>query len=179
MEIGMLWYDDSPIALKERVTQAAGYYSEKYGRKPNLCLVHPGMLQTDEVAAQGVVIRKGKGIMPGHFWIGVDEGQVKANGDSKAKNGTKSQVSGSKQAKPKAQAKATAEAKSKTVAKPKPSEAKPGSEKSKTKPPAEKRTRVLLKKSGQTRVEKTTTMSKPKSSSKGSGAEAKAKTKRS
>lgn len=88
MEIGMLWYDNSPIALKDRVKQAAGYYKEKYGRKPNLCLVHPDMLLTDEGRANGVVIRKGKGVMPGHFWIGVDEAQA-AKG-AKAKSTKKS-----------------------------------------------------------------------------------------
>ncbi|MFV1859473.1 MAG: hypothetical protein ACC647_08990 [Anaerolineales bacterium] len=88
MEIGMLWYDNSPIALNDRVKQAAGYYSEKYGRKPNLCLVHPDMLQDDEGKANGVVIRKGKGVMPGHFWIGVDEAQDAQSSKStnKAKN---------------------------------------------------------------------------------------------
>ena len=75
MEIGMLWYDNSPTALKDRVKQAASYYSDKYGRKPNLCFVHPEMLQADEGEVNGIVIRKGKQIMPGHFWIGVDEAE--------------------------------------------------------------------------------------------------------
>ena len=98
MEIGMLWYDDSPLALKDRVKQAASYYSEKYGQKPNLCLVHPDMLKSDEGKTNGVVIRKGKGVMPGHFWIGVDEVQPvkrtkvsrkKKKSSSKVKAGTK------------------------------------------------------------------------------------------
>lgn len=55
MEIGMLWYDNSPTALKDRVKQAAGYYTEKYGRKPNLCFVHPDMLQADEGKVNGCV----------------------------------------------------------------------------------------------------------------------------
>ena len=111
MEIGMLWYDDSPTALKDRVNRAAGYYSEKYGRKPNLCLVHPGMLQTDEGKAQGVVIRKGKGVMPGHFWIGVDESQIKKNGNGKV------QSTGKSTSKPMAEAKSTAPATSKAARK--------------------------------------------------------------
>ena len=81
MEIGMLWYDDGPLPVKDRVKAAAGYYSEKYGRKPNLCLVHPGMLKSDEGKVNGIVIRKGKGVMPGHFWIGVDETQTQSTGN--------------------------------------------------------------------------------------------------
>ncbi|MFQ5921909.1 MAG: hypothetical protein ACE5M4_03630 [Anaerolineales bacterium] len=112
----MLWYDDSPQALKARVKQAAGFYSEKYGRKPNLCLVHPGMLKTDEGIANGVVIRKGKGIMPGHFWIGVDEAQLKSNGNGKKPSKARSQAGGSKVAKPKSKSK-TSKAATKPAAK--------------------------------------------------------------
>lgn len=119
MEIGMLWYDDSPIALKDRVNRAAGYYSEKYGRKPNLCFVHPGMLQAEEGNAQGVVIRKGKGVMPGHFWIGVDESQVKKNGNSEkpinSKSASKSKSAGISTTKVKAPS--SAKSQSKTTAK--------------------------------------------------------------
>ena len=108
MEIGMLWYDDSPVGLKDRVERAADYYNEKYGRQPNLCFVHPGMLKTEEGKAKGVVIRKGKGVMPGHFWIGVDESQVKKNGNGKTKSEAKA-----KSASAKASAKKAAPAKSK------------------------------------------------------------------
>lgn len=73
MEIGMLWYDDSPLALKDRLEKAADYYTGKYGRKPNLCLVNPSMLTADEVRFNGVLVRRGRSVMPGHFWIGVDD----------------------------------------------------------------------------------------------------------
>ncbi|MEK6587497.1 MAG: hypothetical protein AABY97_01480 [Chloroflexota bacterium] len=73
MEIGMLWYDDSPLALKDRLEKAADYYTGKYGRKPNLCLVNPNMLTEDEVRFNGVLVRRGRSVMPGHFWIGVDD----------------------------------------------------------------------------------------------------------
>lgn len=73
MEIGMLWYDDSPLALKDRLEKAADYYTGKYGRKPNLCLVNPNMLTADEVRFNGVLVRRGRSVMPGHFWIGVDD----------------------------------------------------------------------------------------------------------
>lgn len=115
MEIGMLWYDDSPVGLKDRVERAADYYKEKYGRQPNLCFVHPDMLKTEEGKAKGVVIRKGKGIMPGHFWIGVDESQVKKNGDGKA---PKTMSTGAKQAKTASSKAVAAPAQPKSKAKP-------------------------------------------------------------
>ncbi len=180
MEIGMLWYDNSPTALNDRVKQAAGYYSEKYGRKPNLCLVHPDMLQGDEERANGVVIRKGKGVMPGHFWIGVDEAEIKTNGNHKTRSKgsePKAKPSISKaamklktvsaQPKPNAKAKPAAKttAKSKAVMKSKPASgspasAKPASAKPKAKAQPVKRTKAYLKKKSGSRVK---AGSKPKS----------------
>jgi len=73
MNIGMLWYDDSPLDLKLRIEKAAEYYVEKYGHKPNLCVVHPSMLEAEELRVNGVLVRRGPSIRPGHFWIGVDD----------------------------------------------------------------------------------------------------------
>ena len=73
MNIGMLWYDESPLALKERIEKAAVYYVEKHGLKPNLCIVHPSMLEAEELRVNGMLVRRGPGIRPGHFWIGVDD----------------------------------------------------------------------------------------------------------
>ena len=72
MNIGMLWYDDSPLDLKLRIEKAAEYYAEKYGHKPNLVVVHPSMLETEELRLNGVLVRRGPSVRPGHFWIGVD-----------------------------------------------------------------------------------------------------------
>ncbi len=39
MNAGMLWLDDDKQRpLEERVSRAADYYREKYGRLPELCL---------------------------------------------------------------------------------------------------------------------------------------------
>ena len=73
MNIGMLWYDDSPLDLKLRIEKAAEYYAEKYGHKPNLVVVHPSMLETEELRLNGVLVRRGPSVRPGHFWIGVDD----------------------------------------------------------------------------------------------------------
>ena len=111
MDIGMLWYDDGPNSINDRVTRAASYYMEKYGREPNLCFVNPKMLEAEEGNAKGIVIRKDKGIMPGHFWIGVDESQIKKNG-----NGKKASKGASK-ARPKAADSKKSEAAKKTKTK--------------------------------------------------------------
>ena len=172
MEIGMLWYDNSPTALKDRVKQAAGYYSEKYGRKPNLCFVHPDMLQADEGKVNGIVIRKGKQIMPGHFWIGVDEAEVKTNGDHRTgTTGSKPKEKSEKskaainsktlEARPKPKTKAqspakkTAKIKAAKVAKAasaKRAASKPGSAKPKAAVKRVHRTRAYLKKKSGSRV---------------------------
>ena len=78
MNIGMLWYDESPLALKERIEKAAAFYVEKHGQKPNLCIVHPSMLEAEELRVNGVLVRRGPGIRPGHFWIGVDDQPAEA-----------------------------------------------------------------------------------------------------
>ncbi len=169
MEIGMLWYDDSPVGLKDRVERAADYYNEKYGRQPNLCFVHPDMLKTEEGKAKGVVIRKGKGIMPGHFWIGVDESQIKKNGDGKA---PKTKSTGAKQTKT-ASAKvvaAPAQPKSKTnpasakAATKKAAPAKPKARAKSASAKPKKRKQALLKKKSGSRV-KVTNKSKSKAKS--------------
>jgi len=181
MDIGMLWYDDSPTGLKERVERAADYYIEKHGRQPNLCFVHPDMLKTEEGKAKGVVIRKGKGIMPGHFWIGVDESQVKKNGDGKA---PKAKSAGATQAKtataktavkpisakavatkPKAKAKSgSAKAATKKAAPAKPKAKSPSAKPKSASAKSKKRKQALLKKKNGSRVKVTNkTKSKAKS----------------
>lgn len=85
MEIGMLWYDNGTSKIKERVQRAAEYYTDKYGRKPNLCLVNPAMIKGEASKVNGVQVRTAEAVMPDHFWIGVDEAAAK-NGAAKRKS---------------------------------------------------------------------------------------------
>lgn len=104
MEIGMLWYDNGSNKLKERVQRAAEYYTDKYGRKPNLCLVNPEMIKGETSKVNGVQVRTAAAVMPNHFWIGVDEAAGKngaGNGKSKSKAGSKAAKPGSKRGKKK------------------------------------------------------------------------------
>lgn len=73
MDIGMLWRDDDKErSLEEKVKRAVTYYREKYGRMPNMCFVHMGMLPT-ELRVDKVVVRPAKDILPQHFWIGIQK----------------------------------------------------------------------------------------------------------
>ncbi len=73
MEIGMLWFDDGPKPLQEKVEQAVAFYEEKFGNKPTHCLVHPSTLNGGEGLVGSVMVRKARNVMPNHYWIGVEE----------------------------------------------------------------------------------------------------------
>lgn len=88
MNIGMLWFDESPGPLSERVQRAADFYAEKYGVKPTLCMVNPAMLESSNGNLNGIRLQGARAVMPDHFWIGVDESNHKSrteNGKEKAK----------------------------------------------------------------------------------------------
>ena len=82
MNAGMLWFDNDPkTALTVKIERAVDYYRHKYGRDPNLCLVHPSMVE-NPVGASGVsekpitgkvIVRPYRPVLPGHLWIGIEE----------------------------------------------------------------------------------------------------------
>ncbi len=82
MDIGMLWFDnDQKSSIPTKVARAADYYQKKYGKDPDLCYVHPGMLQEAQAESTGkkdkgfkigrVRVEKHDQVLPNHFWIGV------------------------------------------------------------------------------------------------------------
>lgn len=75
MNVGMLWFDNDPrTALPAKVERAAGYYRRKYGRSPDLCLVHPSMLASAPAEAVGpIAVRPNPVILPGHLWLGIED----------------------------------------------------------------------------------------------------------
>ena len=86
MNTGMLWFDNDPkTALTAKIEKAVDYYRHKYGRDPNLCLIHPTMIDGTGKASgkgnaadpvtdgSGVVVRPYRPVLPGHLWIGVEE----------------------------------------------------------------------------------------------------------
>lgn len=85
MNIGMLWFDNDPKAkVDAKIARAASYYRDKYGKEPNLCFVHPSMVNNGSVQEQDNKLRSGdievrttQSVLPNHFWIGIN-GKVTA-----------------------------------------------------------------------------------------------------
>ena len=82
MNAGMLWYDnDTKTTLTAKIERAVDYYIKKYGHEPNLCLVHPNVLEKQgpstapakASSAQRVKVRPYRPVLPGHLWIGVED----------------------------------------------------------------------------------------------------------
>ena len=83
MHIGMLWFDNTPnVSLKNRIEKAADYYRRKYHQEPNLCLIHPSMLEAESKAGRhktdmpqigSMTIRPYGPVLPGHLWIGIED----------------------------------------------------------------------------------------------------------
>lgn len=73
MHTGMLWFDDSPTALTMKIQKAVDYYRKKYGRSPDLCLVHPNMLKDTKLDNEKITVRAYRPVLPGHIWIGEED----------------------------------------------------------------------------------------------------------
>jgi hypothetical protein len=80
MNVGMLWFDNDPkTEINTKIERAAIYYRDKYGKRPNVCFVHPSMLikgDSDEKNTKlirgEIELRTSKSVLPNHFWIGVN-----------------------------------------------------------------------------------------------------------
>jgi hypothetical protein len=74
MKTGMLWFDNDPKAdLATKITRAAAYYQHKYGQMPNICFVHPAMLNSSAGAPQNIEVRTNRQVLPNHLWMGIFE----------------------------------------------------------------------------------------------------------
>ena len=76
MHTGMLWFDNNPkTTFAQKITRAIDYYKKKYGRKPELCLVHPSMATADDLSSVDhlITVRAWRPVLPGHLWIGVED----------------------------------------------------------------------------------------------------------
>lgn len=81
MKIGMLWFDnDAKLDLKSKITRAADYYKDKYGRIPNSCHMHSTMIP-EEYKDQNIIsdihptilVFPDDSVLPNHLWIGMLE----------------------------------------------------------------------------------------------------------
>jgi hypothetical protein len=75
MHTGMLWFDNSQSTLNVKIQKAVEYYHKKYGRIPDLCLVHPSMLDKNEakIEVNKLIVRPYRPVLPGHIWIGIED----------------------------------------------------------------------------------------------------------
>ena len=73
MHTGMLWFDNSQIELNAKIQKAVDYYHKKYGRVPDLCLVHPNMLKDVILKEEKITVRPYRPVLPGHIWIGIED----------------------------------------------------------------------------------------------------------
>ena len=76
MHTGMLWFDNSQTALTIKIQKAVDYYHKKYGRTPDLCLVHPSMLDAQnqrQLEINKLTVRPYRPVLPGHIWIGIED----------------------------------------------------------------------------------------------------------
>jgi hypothetical protein len=72
METGMLWFDNNPnLDLFSKISQAIDYYRQKYGEDPNLCFVHPSVIQSINGGPTPIKILPNNRVIKNHFWIGV------------------------------------------------------------------------------------------------------------
>ena len=81
MHTGMIWFNNSQTRVEIKIKKAAEYYEKKYGRKPNLCLAHPSILNLPQgqrsTEINGLTVRPYRPVLPGHIWIGIaDEGEA-------------------------------------------------------------------------------------------------------
>ena len=75
MHTGMLWFDNSQTALTVKIQKAVDYYHKKYGRNPDLCLVHPSMMEKNQrqLEIDKMTVRPYRPVLPGHIWIGIED----------------------------------------------------------------------------------------------------------
>lgn len=75
MHTGMLWFDNSQSTLNAKIQKAMAYYHKKYGRTPDLCLVHPSMLEEGQktLEVNKLTVRPFRAVLPGHIWIGIED----------------------------------------------------------------------------------------------------------
>ena len=75
MDIGMLWFDsDEDLDVSVRIEKASKYYRSKYGRKPNLCYLHPSTGGTGVPKIIGdLKVITSQTVLPDHFWLGIEK----------------------------------------------------------------------------------------------------------
>ncbi len=72
MNTGMLWFDNDPkVDFLTKINRATDYYLKKYGQRPDLCFVNPGMKFEPPPKNTGIDVQTDQMVMPDHFWLGI------------------------------------------------------------------------------------------------------------
>ncbi len=69
---GLLWFDDNPMRkVEEKVQRAAARYQQKFGSRPNVCYVHPSLLDGNRrtLRVGEVEVRPSRTVLPYHFLV--------------------------------------------------------------------------------------------------------------
>ena len=73
MNVGMLWLDDDKkTSFEEKIRQAAEYYLQKFGRRPDTCIVNKSML-AEELSVGSIQVYPARNVLPNHFWMGIEQ----------------------------------------------------------------------------------------------------------
>lgn len=71
--VGILWFDDSSRSLKDKVEPAVRRYTEKFGRPPTVCYVHPSALNgsaiTLDVGGFPLRVEARRSVLRDHFFV--------------------------------------------------------------------------------------------------------------
>lgn len=76
MHEGRMYFDnDGKKTLLQKIEGAVKSYVDKYGKQPDLCLVHPSMLDknTRQIELETVKIRPYRPVLPNSMWIGIED----------------------------------------------------------------------------------------------------------
>ena len=76
--VGLLWFDDDPgKTLGQKVEKAVRRYTEKFGRQPTVCYVHPSMLNGHgPVPVAGVRLAPRRSVLRDHFLVMREEDET-------------------------------------------------------------------------------------------------------
>lgn len=74
MKVGMLWFEnDKGKPVDKRIAEAVGFYRQKYGLEPNVCMVSMQDAPEGERWLDGVEVKSSRSVLPNHYWVGVKD----------------------------------------------------------------------------------------------------------
>lgn len=74
MDTGLLWFDNSAQPLTDKVAAAAAHYERRFGERPNVCYLHPEMLDMASAKQCALQLRTATHVLQHHLWIGIESG---------------------------------------------------------------------------------------------------------